>query len=219
MQIVFILVSAMTLFSGIQTVSKRNLFHAALYMMLSFLGVAILYGMLESAFMAATQLLVYIGAISILVIFAIMMTRRLMQTTESAFNSQWQWGGFAAALLFLVFVTTINQVYGLSPDDPRAVFASPAESAVNGAVVQLGEGFVSSNQYVLAFELASVLLLVALVGSIIIARPDVDVEEDGIAEANEPVAVASPATEMGDVEMVAAEMSEVEVAEVTRGGH
>ena len=82
MQIVFILVSAITLFAGIQTVSNRNLFHAALYMMLSFLGVAVLYGLLESAFMAATQLLVYIGAISILVIFAIMMTRRLMQTTE-----------------------------------------------------------------------------------------------------------------------------------------
>lgn len=217
MQIVFILVSAITLFSGIQTVSNRNLFHAALYMMVSFLGVAFLYGMLESAFMAATQLLVYIGAISILVIFAIMMTRRLMQATESAINSQWQWGGLAAALLFIVFVTTINQVFTLNPNVPGAFLPPAAESAVRGTVVQLGEGFVSSDQYVLAFELASVLLLVALVGAIIVARPDVTDESDD---------VAMLVDDSGDPEVESLEMGEgmveammVEGAEVERGGH
>jgi len=212
MQIVFILVSAMTLFSGIQTVSNRNLFHAALYMMVSFLGVAILYGMLESAFMAATQLLVYIGAISILVIFAIMMTRRLMQTTEPAVNSQWQWGGLAAALLFIVFVTTINQVFTLDPNAANAFLPPEAESAVNGTVVQLGEGFVSSDQYVLAFELASVLLLVALVGSIIVARPDVDSED----EAAQVAMVDTAEVEMTEA---TAETAMIDDAEVVRGGH
>ena len=217
MQIVFILVSAMTLFSGIQTVSNRNLFHAALYMMVSFLGVAVLYGMLESAFMAATQLLVYIGAISILVIFAIMMTRRLMHTTESAFNSQWQWGGLASVLLFVVFVTTINQVFVLNPNAPGAFFPPEAESAVRGTVVQLGEGFVSSNEYVLAFELASVLLLIALVGAIIVARPDVEPEADDV-EALADVSIT--ATEaIAEVEMAEAEVSEIDVTEVARGGH
>ena len=210
MQIVFILVSAMTLFAGIQTVSNRNLFHAALYMMVSFLGVAVLYGMLESAFMAATQLLVYIGAISILVIFAIMMTRRLMQATEPAFNSQWQWGGIASMLLFIVFATVINQVYGLSPNDTRAVFAAPAEDAVRGTVVQLGEAFVDSNQYVLAFELASVLLLVALVGAIIVARPDVDTDEEEMAE--EVVH-----TDMGEAESAMMEVEAVELAPAEQG--
>lgn len=214
MQIVFILVSAITLFSGIQTVSNRNLFHAALYMMVSFLGVAVLYGMLESAFMAATQLLVYIGAISILVIFAIMMTRRLMHTTESAFNSQWQWGALASALLFVVFVTTINQVYTWNPNAADAFLPAPAEAAVNGTVVQLGIGFVSASEYVLAFELASVLLLVALVGAIIVARPDVQTEE-------EAAVVASIETETGEVEMAeaTAESTMIEGAEVARGGH
>ncbi|MFT5195830.1 MAG: NADH-quinone oxidoreductase subunit J [Candidatus Promineifilaceae bacterium] len=217
MQIVFILVSAMTLFSGIQTVSNRNLFHAALYMMVSFLGVAILYGMLESAFMAATQLLVYIGAISILVIFAIMMTRRLMHTTESSFNSQWQWGGLSAALLFVVFVTTISQVFTLNPYAPGAFFPPAAESAVRGTVVQLGEGFVSADQYVLAFELASVLLLIALVGAIIVARPDVA----ETTQTNETPDLAevemNEASETAEVEMAEAEMTEI--AEVVRGGH
>ncbi|MFK7804322.1 MAG: NADH-quinone oxidoreductase subunit J [Anaerolineae bacterium] len=213
MQIVFILVSAMTLFSGIQTVSNRNLFHAALYMMVSFLGVAILYGLLESAFMAATQLLVYIGAISILVIFAIMMTRRLMHTTESAFNSQWQWGGLAAALLFIVFVTTINQVFTLDPNSASAFLPPAAESAVNGTVVQLGIGFVSASEYVLAFELASVLLLVALVGAIIVARPDVEADD---AVAQEVGVSAEAEVEMAEA---TAEAMMIEGAEVERGGH
>ena len=206
MQIVFIIVSAITLFAGIQTVSNRNLFHAALYMMLSFLGVAVLYGMLESAFMAATQLLVYIGAISILVIFAIMMTRRLMQTTEPATNSQWQWGGIAAGLLFVLFIFVINQVFTVNPALSTAFFPAPADEAVNGLVVSLGESFVDSNQYVLAFELASVLLLVALVGAIIVARPDV--EEDG--ETTEEVVEAA---------VESAEFEVAEAAEATPGGH
>ena len=64
----------------------------ALAMMASFRGVAGLYVLLSMGFMAAAQLLVYIGAISILVMFAIMMTRRMMQTRETPFNAQWRWG-------------------------------------------------------------------------------------------------------------------------------
>ena len=178
MQIIFIIVSAVTLVSGIMVVTDRNLFHAALYMMLSFLGVAGLYVLLENGFMAATQLLVYIGAISILVIFAIMMTRRLMGTTEPPFNSQWGWGGIASGLLFALFMVVIMQVYAVDPNAAGAMMPPPAEDAIQSMVTDLGVAFTSSNQYVLAFELASVLLLAALVGSIIVARPDVETEED-----------------------------------------
>ena len=213
MQIVFIIVSAVTLFAGIQTVVNRNLFHAALYMMLSFLGVAVLYGMLESAFMAATQLLVYIGAISILVIFAIMMTRRLMQATEASFNSQAPWSLAAAGLLFILFVTVIGQVYPVLPTDP-AVFGPPAaEEAIRGTVVALGESFVSADQYVLAFELASVLLLVALVGAIIVARPDVP--SNVVADEESATEIAE--TEVESFEVESAE--EVVATEAVPGGH
>lgn len=174
MQILFIIISAITLVSAVLVVSVRNLFHAALYMMLSFLGVAALYALLESGFMAATQLLVYIGAISILVIFAIMMTRRLMQTTESPFNSQWGMSGFVSASLFVLIGAIVLQVYSLDP--AVAGGAPPADELVNNTVNQLGVAFTSADQLVLPFELASVLLLVALVGSIIIARPDVEAE-------------------------------------------
>lgn len=176
-QIVFILVSVVTLIAAIFTVTNRNLFHAALWMMLSFLGVAGLYVLLETGFMAATQLLVYIGAISILIIFAIMMTRRLMQTTESPFNSQWVWGGMASMLVAALLVAVVLQVLPLD-----AGFAPPysdpaVAQAIDNNVITLGASFVDANQYVLPFELSSVLLLVALVGSIIVARPDVEDKE------------------------------------------
>ncbi len=174
MQVIFILISAITLVSGIMVVTNRNLFHAALYMMLSFLGVAGLYVLLENGFLAATQLLVYIGAISILVIFAIMMTRRLMQTTESPFNSQWVWGGAASLLLFGLILVILLQVFTLDPNSTAAILPPAAEEAIRDSVNTLGVSFVDAEQYVLPFELASVLLLIALVGSIIIARPDVE---------------------------------------------
>jgi NADH-quinone oxidoreductase subunit J len=175
MQVIFIFISVITLVSAVQVVTNRNLFHAALYMMASFLGVAGLYALLETGFMAATQLLVYIGAISILVIFAIMMTRRLMQTTESPYNSQWVWGGIAAVLTFGLLTAVILQVLpldgGFAPQGPAV------EEALQNNVVTLGASFVDADQFVLPFELASVLLLAALVGAIIVARPDVEDEE------------------------------------------
>ena len=103
-QVVFILISALTLVSAVVVVTDRNLFRAAVALMASFLGVAGLYILLEAGFLAAAQLLVYIGAISILMIFAIMMTRRLMQTTESPFNAQPKWLGFVVALFVAALV-------------------------------------------------------------------------------------------------------------------
>ena len=87
-QVFFIIVATITLVFSIAVVTLRNLFHAALALMGAFLGVAIIYVTLGAGFLAMAQLLVYIGAISILIIFAIMMTRRLMSADEVAFNSQ-----------------------------------------------------------------------------------------------------------------------------------
>ncbi|HRO23890.1 MAG TPA: NADH-quinone oxidoreductase subunit J, partial [Promineifilum sp.] len=87
-QIIFFILAAITLTSAIAVVTMRNLFHAALALMVSFLGVAGIYVLLEAGFMGMAQLLVYIGAISILIIFAVMMTRRMMQTRETPFNAQ-----------------------------------------------------------------------------------------------------------------------------------
>ena len=168
-QIVFILISAFTLFMAVVVVVDRNLFRAAIAMMASFLGVAGLYVLLEAGFLAVAQVLVYIGAISILVIFAIMMTRRLMQTHESPFNSQPVWGLVGAALAFVLLTLVVIRTW------PKSEFPGPAPvpgPILEGSVTQLGLTFVSPDQLVLPFELASILLLAALIGSIVIAWPE-----------------------------------------------
>lgn len=171
-QIIFILVSFLTLLSAWVVVTNRNLFHAALALMASFLGVAGLYVLLEAGFLAAAQLLVYIGAISILVIFAIMMTRRLMQTTETPFNSQPLLSGITAIVLFAIIVFVVIQVFAWRPgEEPLGAAPEVPAPILENSLTQLGVSFVDVGQYVLPFEVASVLLLAALVGAIVVAWP------------------------------------------------
>ncbi len=175
-QLIFLLVSFLTLASAIAVVVDRNLFHAALAMMVSFLGVAGLYVTLDAGFMAAAQLMIYIGAISILIIFAIMLTRRMMQAQETPFNSQPGLGLFTAVSSFVLITAVIIRYWPTQPD-ATVFFASKTEvpaSALQASVATLGEAMVSANginAYVLPFEVTSVLLLAALIGSIIIAWP------------------------------------------------
>lgn len=172
-QIIFIIISTLTLLSAWIVVTNRNLFRAALAMMASFLGVAGLYVLLEAGFLAAAQLLVYIGAISILVIFAIMMTRRLMQTNETAFNSQWGLSGLASIGLFALITFVILQIWRLTPNvGPQSAPPEVSAGYLRDSVIQLGSAMVDPNQYVVPFEVASVLLLAALIGAIVIALPE-----------------------------------------------
>jgi NADH:ubiquinone oxidoreductase subunit 6 (subunit J) len=174
-QVAFILVSLLTLGTGLVVVTNRNLFHAALAMMASFLGVAGLYIMLDAGFLAAAQLLVYIGAISILIIFAIMLTRRMMQAREAPLNSQSGLGLVTAVGTFALIAAVITRWWGVEslsgrPDVP--------DSVLQGTVVLLGEAFVRADGYVIPFIMASVLLLAALIGAIYVAWPAEYVEEE-----------------------------------------
>jgi NADH-quinone oxidoreductase subunit J len=155
---VFIFLSIITLGSALAVVTSKNLFHSALFLILSFVGVAGLYILLEAGFLAAVQILVYVGAISILIIFAIMLTRRLMAKDLVQRNAQWGISGLVALLLFAVLGFVLLRV-----NWPAVEATVPRES-----ISILGQELMST--YALPFEVASVLLLVALVGSIIIAR-------------------------------------------------
>jgi NADH-quinone oxidoreductase subunit J len=155
---VFIILSIITLGAALAVVTSKNLFHSALFLILSFVGVAGLYILLEAGFLAAVQILVYVGAISILIIFAIMLTRRLMAKDLVQRNAQWGISGLVALLLFAVLGFVLLRV-----DWPVVGGDVSAES-----ISILGQELMGT--YALPFEVASVLLLVALVGSIIIAR-------------------------------------------------
>ncbi|MCL4867421.1 MAG: NADH-quinone oxidoreductase subunit J [Anaerolineae bacterium] len=172
-QIIFIVISAATIVSALIVVTNRNLFHAALALMASFLGVAGLYVLLDAGFFAAAQLLIYIGAISILVIFAIMLTRRLMSASEPSFNSQWVMGLVASVLVFGLFLYVIIQAWGGAVAQTFPVLQAPMEApGIADSIRALGAALVDPNGYVLPFEVASVLLLGALIGAIVVAQPE-----------------------------------------------
>jgi len=175
-QILFVLLSIITLGSAIVVVTHRNLFHAALALMVSFAGVAGFYITLDAGFLAAAQLLVYVGAISILIIFAIMMTRRLMQATELPFNSQRGLSLVGALASLIILVLVIGRYWPLAPDaDSFLATKTPVPDPVlHGSVAELGRSFVSVDAYVIPFELASILLLAALVGAILVAWPNTE---------------------------------------------
>ncbi len=158
--VVFIILSIAALAGALGTVLKRNLFHSALFLVLSFVGVAGFYLLLQAELLAMVQILVYVGAIAILIVFAVMLSRRLMSDDYEARNEQWLYGLITAVLLFGLLVYILTRITWP---------AAPAEVPA-GSIVQLGVELVSPNGYLLPFEVASVLLLVALVGSVIIAR-------------------------------------------------
>ncbi len=106
------------------------------------------------------QLLVYVGAISILIIFAVMLSRRMMSPEVKTRNEQWAWGLVAVVVLFAILSFILLRVAW-----PVAEISLPDE-----LMTELGRALVDPGQYLLIFEVASVLLLVALVGAVIIAR-------------------------------------------------
>lgn len=158
MPIIFILLSLFTLVMALGTVAARNLFHAALFLVGAFFGVATIYITLEAEFLAIAQIVIYIGAISTLIIFAIMLSRSMMGREGGAYNRQWIFAGVGALLLFVLlgwlgYTTQFQTERQLVPAD---------------AINQIGVGFVGP--YVIPFEVASILLVVALVGAVMLAR-------------------------------------------------
>src|SRR5512141_1268489 len=105
-QIVFLLVALFTLGSGFMVVASRNLVHAALWLVSTLFGVAVAYALLDATFLAVVQVVVYIGAIAILFIFAVMLTRKDMRDQGPQLNPNWWLGIVLAVLVFagLVFL-------------------------------------------------------------------------------------------------------------------
>lgn len=159
-RVIFVILSLVALGGAVGVVANRNLFRAALFLVLSFIGVAGLYVLLEVEILAMLQLLVYVGAISILIIFAVMLSRRMMSPEFRARNEQWLLGLGVAVALFAVLAFVL-----LSVSWPVEATEVPQD-----AIARLGKALVDPEQFVLPFEVASVLLLVALVGAVIIAR-------------------------------------------------
>lgn len=166
LQVVFLLTAAGIIGSALMVVSTPNLVHAALWLVVSLFGVAVLFVLLNAAFLAVAQVVIYIGAIAILFIFAVMLTRRLLVDPGGQTNPHW----WVAALVALVLFAGLAWMLGNWPGFPATAPLAPAPGAET--VQELGAALVSPNAYVLPFELASVLLLAALIGAIMVAREE-----------------------------------------------
>ncbi len=161
-QIIFLIAALYTLASGVMTVISRNLIHAAFWLISAFFGVAAIYALLNANFIAIVQVVVYVGAIAILFIFAVMLTRRDLRVSDHRLNKGWQIGAALAAAFFVGIVSMLSQWSGFM----KTAEPFPTQFDAIGA---LGEALTSPNAYVLPFEVASVLLLAALVGAVYVA--------------------------------------------------
>jgi NADH-quinone oxidoreductase subunit J len=161
-QLTFMLAAVITLGSALMVVSARNILHAALWLVASLFGVAMLFALLQANFFAVVQVVVYIGAIAILVIFAAMLTRRVMQDSGPQVIRAWWLAAVLATAVFGGLVFMLSSWRGFWNFPPT--LANP-----DAPLVQLGLALVSPNAYVVPFEVASVLLLAALIGAIYIA--------------------------------------------------
>ncbi len=151
----FILVTVFTLGGAIGVVVTRNVVHAALFLLLSLLGAAGVYLLLLAEFLALVQVLIYGGAITIVVLFAVMLTRS-SEYPHISDNRQWP----LALLVAVAVAAVLGAAFWLAPP----LDSQPQAPAFTGLAASL------FTKWALPFEIASLVLLVALIGAIIIAR-------------------------------------------------
>jgi NADH:ubiquinone oxidoreductase subunit 6 (subunit J) len=161
-QVIFVLIAGFVAAASLATVLANNLFHSALGLIATLFGVAGIFILLEAEFMAVSQVLVYVGAISTLITFAIMLTRGMMFGRTAVRNRQW----LAALLIAAIFGLAAMGVVGNIPWPDVAAEITDGEAIIGG----LGELFVTV--YVVPFIMLALLLLVALAGALMLARDD-----------------------------------------------
>jgi NAD(P)H-quinone oxidoreductase subunit 6 len=188
---IFLLLAAGVVVGSLGVVLLPNIVYAAFLLGGVFLSVAGLYLLLNASFIAAAQILIYVGAVNVLILFAIMMVnkRETMANTPGTGLRRLLSSGVCAGLLWLLLRVAITTPW-----------ATPGPTALGeDAVIQLGEHFFSD--YLLPFELASILLLMAMIGAIVLARRDVyssdvatgePVDQGLIEKARTPLLVEQP---------------------------
>ncbi len=159
--IIFYLLAALILVSGAMSVTSRQIFRAAIYLLFSLIGIAGMFFWLQYEFIAAVQIVVYVGGIVVLIIFSIFLTQ---QAGEKLAKQKLGRQVFSALAAFCGFALTLLQVYQHDFIKTTAVAIEPTVSNIGNQM--LG---VNDNGYALPFEVVSILLLAAMIGCIVIA--------------------------------------------------
>lgn len=158
-QIVFLFFAAIILSGALIVVTARNLIHAALCMALCFFGVAGLFALLDAPFLVVVSIVIGAGGISLLIIFAIMLTRGAGMG-DAPLTNRWP---MALAICLLIFGLLSGMLLSVPWPDT-------APLTTQDSVAALGNALLDPNQYLIPFEIASVLLLAALIGAVYVSR-------------------------------------------------
>lgn len=163
-EITFWILSLATVISAIAVVQLRDLFRSALFLIVTFLGVAGLFILLRAEFLAAVQVFIYVGAISVLIIFAILLTRDLEE--GSAFHTM----RIPLAIISVIFMGLA--IYSISSTNWNTLTPGNIEPSINDLFANTMPSLskLLLRDFVLAFEAVSVLLLAAVIGALALVR-------------------------------------------------
>lgn len=160
---IFYLVAAITVGGAAAVALSRNILYSALGLLAALLGTAGLYALLSADFVAVAQVFIYIGGVLILILFAIMLTNRIGEVNISNASLGWASGGLLSAVILGLVLVVAFEV----PWPVRSMPSVPTTAPIGHALLQ---------QWLLPFELASLILLATLIGAIIIARKEIRAE-------------------------------------------
>ena len=166
-EVVFLLLGVVTVGSGVLVVTTRQLVHAALWLVVSFGALAAAYLVLTAEFVAWVQVLIYVGAVVVLLLFGIMLTRAPIGRSD-VLDSGNRWVALAVAVATAGVLVTVL-VRGFK-DETMSLTAGGGSATEMGASV--------FRNWVLPFEVLSILLLAALVGAIVLSRTDIGSSEE-----------------------------------------
>jgi len=157
----FIIIAVLIIVAAIAAMTLRNLVHCALAVATVFAGLAAAYLQLGAQFVGFAQILVYVGAVAILIVFAILLTRGGASPERAVFSATWIWGGLATLAVFATLAWAIKH---------SAVTERPPTEPPTATVEQIGHALMT--RYVLPLEVIGLLLTAALIGAVIIAMKD-----------------------------------------------
>lgn len=163
--IFFYIIAIAMAVSAVRVVTAKNVVHAAMYLVMVLSGVGAQYILLASEFVAATQILVYVGAVIVLVLFGVMLTRAKLGQDANLTNDYWWLGALSSVMVFAVMAYSLLDYFG---DEPLNEANASTQLVDNTG--QVSDAIFST--YLVPFEIISVLLLGALVGAIVLARKD-----------------------------------------------
>ena len=160
--VLFYIFALMVLGGGVLTITRRSAVHSAVALIVSLLGVAGLYVLQQAEFLFVVQIVLYVGGIMVLFLFVIMLVNLDQNIREIQFNKQWLVGLIAALSLGGLLLFVIRQGKAIFPMDLVAALPEGANTQQVGIALY--------GQYMLPFEIASLLLLVAIVGAVVMAK-------------------------------------------------